>query len=299
MARNSRDKQKDDSNTTSPVGVKVTTASSSSDVEEEADHHHADSSNSNVQNGIVADPDDGNRNSRADGDSDGVESSTTTTSIAPMSTDAVGEGASGGASNPTTTVVTTPQQEQPQEAEQPPIIKLHKSSRLKGYITIALASFINYDSATKSNSTKSGVGGSIPSLPDQRRYAISVAIVSFLISIILIFIHLDRVSPFRKLWYAAFKSGSKVEAIIDSFLVIWWSIAVGFHTSVDGIAGDSKGQYSLYYSSWACCLTSYWVLERWWVAAGWVSFSCLFCYCIGSPHNTYFIFLILNLSFFV
>lgn len=74
------------------------------------------------------------------------------------------------------------------------------------------------------------------------------------------------------MWIALFKTGSKFELGICIFLVVWWTLAVGFQTSVDGIAGDGKEQYSLYYSTWGCCLLSYSVLERWWVQAGWVRY---------------------------
>lgn len=44
-------------------------------------------------------------------------------------------------------------------------------------------------------------------------------------------------------------------------------------SSVKGIAGTGKGQYNLYFSTWACCWTSIWTLERWIVASGMASFK--------------------------
>lgn len=150
------------------------------------------------------------------------------------------------------------------------VVNLYQSSRLKGYITLAFASFINYDAAVQSDSTAGS--GFIPSTTRQRRYAMSASMISLILSVSIILIHLDRLTPFRKIWVKAFQSGSRIELLFGIFFVIWWSITVGFQTSVTGIAGDGKRQYSLYYSAWACCSSSYWVLERWGVAAGWVSF---------------------------
>jgi len=151
-----------------------------------------------------------------------------------------------------------------------PIKALYKSSRLKGYITLALASFINYDAARDSEKVREGTPA-VPSTPEQRRYAEAVAVVSMILSIGSIVMHLDRLTPLQKFWMEIFKPGSKLECGLISFLVLLWSVGTGFAPSVGGIAGDGKGQYNLYYSNWVCCFTSFWMLERWVVAAGWVS----------------------------
>jgi hypothetical protein len=147
-------------------------------------------------------------------------------------------------------------------------VKLYKSTRLKGHITLSLASFINYTAAQKSaDVSATGVASTL----GQRRYAISVAVVSLLISVACLIVHLDRITRMEKVWVAAFRPKSKVEGLVIGFLTLWWSIGTGFTTSVAGIAGDGKGQYSLYYSSWLCTITCYWMLERWFVAADWPS----------------------------
>jgi hypothetical protein len=161
--------------------------------------------------------------------------------------------------------------EQASPLESNPIIKLYKSSRLKGYITLVFFSFINYDSAQQSADTQNSNISVVPSTAEQRRYAISVAVVSLVLSSFCLLTHLDRITPLEKVWIILFKDGSKVEGILLALWSIWWAIGTGVTTSVAGIAGDGKGQYSLYYSSWICCLTTMWCLERWWVAAGWVS----------------------------
>jgi hypothetical protein len=148
-------------------------------------------------------------------------------------------------------------------------VKLYKSSRLKGYITLALASYINYNAAEKSGDVLLGLTA-VPSTDGQRGYAMSVSMISLVLSGFSVVAHLDRLTPLRGLWVAAYRSGAKCEMVLAVFLVLWWSVATGVETAVNGIAGDGKGQYNLYYSTWACCLTSYWILERWWVAMGWV-----------------------------
>jgi hypothetical protein len=154
------------------------------------------------------------------------------------------------------------------EANADSVGPLYKSSRLRGYITLALASFINYDAADNSSG---GIGihvSVIPSTPKQKGYADAVALVSLVVSAACFIVHLDRFSPFRKLWMTLFKSGSKFEGLVLAFLTTWWSVAAGVNTSIRGLAGDGRGQFSLYYSTWVCCFTCYWMMERWGVAAG-------------------------------
>jgi hypothetical protein len=153
------------------------------------------------------------------------------------------------------------------EEEKPP---LYKSNRLKGYMTLILAGVINYSAAVNSQKV---ANNRIAATDSQRAYAEAVAITSCLISGFVFLVHLDRWSPLKKAWHKAFGDGSIIELLILIFLVIWWTIATGVGTSVSGIAGDGKGQFNLYYSTWCCCWTSYWTLERWLVAYGWASFK--------------------------
>lgn len=145
---------------------------------------------------------------------------------------------------------------------------LHKSSRLKGYMTLVLASFINYDAADNSSG---GIGvhlSVVTSSPKQSGFAVAVSIVSLAIATACFIVHFDKISPLSKLWQTLFKPKSKFEGLIIAFLTIWWTVAAGVNTSVRGPAGDGRGQFSLYYSCWVCCFTCYWMAERWWVAAG-------------------------------
>jgi hypothetical protein len=138
------------------------------------------------------------------------------------------------------------EQDEPEEPE----IKLYKSTRIKGYITLIVASVINFDSAQKSVDVKAT--NAVSSTVEQRRYAISVALVTLILSTAILLMHLDRITMFKKAWTKAFQPKSKIELGLALFQVVWWSVAVGVETSVQGIAGDGKGQYSLYYSSWGC-----------------------------------------------
>jgi hypothetical protein len=133
------------------------------------------------------------------------------------------------------------EENEPQEPE----IKLYKSTRIKGYITLVVASIINFDAAQKSKNAKAT--NVVPSTLGQRRYAISVALVSLILSSAVLLMHLDRITPFKKAWTSAFQPKSKIELALAVFQVLWWSVAVGVETSLQGIAGDGKSQFSLYY----------------------------------------------------
>ena len=95
---------------------------------------------------------------------------------------------------------------------------------------------------------------------------------TLVITIVIVLLHLDP-SPLQKLWIKAFEPKSKIELGFLLFFVVWWVTATWIQTSVAGIAGTGKGQYNLYFSTWACCWTSIWTLERWIVASGMASFK--------------------------
>jgi hypothetical protein len=145
-----------------------------------------------------------------------------------------------------------------------PMMKLDKSPRLKGYISIALASVINFKSAQLSTDPKANTV--VSASETQQRYAQAVSMTSAIITGFLVLCHfLDRYSPphiQQRFWKAAFGPKSKFELSVIVFLVVWWCVATIVQTSVRGIAGDGKEQYNLYYSTWVCCWTAIWTLER-------------------------------------
>jgi len=66
---------------------------------------------------------------------------------------------------------------------------------------------------------------------------------------------LDRLSCLEKTWRNnLFARKSKFETILDFSLLLWWFMAVVIQTRSDGIAGDGKGQYNIYFSAWFCLL---------------------------------------------
>lgn len=98
---------------------------------------------------------------------------------------------------------------------------LYKSTRLKGYITLLLASAINYSSARRSD--EAILNAAVPADQTQKNYAMSVSMVTIILSITTVLIHLDR-SPLKKYWAKAFEPKSKIELGLILFLVLWWVI---------------------------------------------------------------------------
>mmetsp|Transcript_22196 Transcript_22196/g.52763 ORF Transcript_22196/g.52763 Transcript_22196/m.52763 type:complete len:464 (+) Transcript_22196:104-1495(+) len=132
-------------------------------------------------------------------------------------------------------------------------VKLSKSPRFTGYLTMFLSSIINYHGVIVSqNTTDVHV---IASTGVQRQYGYIVALISCLASGFCVVCHLDRISCFASTWKnKLFAPKSKFETILDFSLLLWWCMAVVIQTRADGIAGDGKGQYNIYFSSWFCLL---------------------------------------------
>mmetsp|Transcript_233 Transcript_233/g.350 ORF Transcript_233/g.350 Transcript_233/m.350 type:complete len:424 (-) Transcript_233:46-1317(-) len=154
-------------------------------------------------------------------------------------------------------------QELPAEEED---VKLYKSSRLKGYMTLLLASSLNYIAAIQSN--KVILQNAVSSTRRQIRYAQAVGMGSGLVNLLAVLAHCDRITPLKSVWIKAFRPKSMFEFAFIVYLLLWWIIAAWVQTGVRGICGDGKGQFNLYFSTWACCATSVWILERWLVAYG-------------------------------
>ena len=70
-----------------------------------------------------------------------------------------------------------------------------------------------------------------------------------------------------------FGPNKRVELCILIFLVIFWLVTIWFNTTIRGIAGEGNEQYNLYFTSWLCLWTTFWTLERWFVASGMSSFQ--------------------------
>jgi len=129
------------------------------------------------------------------------------------------------------------------------VAPLTDSSRLKGYITLIVASVVHYDAAkdssldnAESDRTTTVLSGVVPADPVQRSYAMAVSIITLIVAMFCAVVHFDRFTCLKGAWNKAFGPGSKIELIILLALSLWWLIATIVLTSVGGIAGPGKGQ---------------------------------------------------------
>lgn len=152
----------------------------------------------------------------------------------------------------------------------PPTQPLYKSTRFKGYLTICLASIVNYNAAVLADQPLDRAA--VPADTRQRRYAMAVGLLSAIVTGFCVLIHIDRYSPLEKVWHKAFSPQSRFELVLVVAMVLWWLVAAIVQTSVRGIAGDGKAQYNLFYSTWVCCWTSLWNAERMAVDFGYPTF---------------------------
>lgn len=149
---------------------------------------------------------------------------------------------------------------------------LYKSSRFKGYLTLVLASGVSFQAAYVSNAATLISDVVVQRASDQQRsYAMAVAVISMIICAFIIMAHLDCVTPLKKYWRQLFRPKSRFEVLLIVFLMIWWIVALWINTGMDGIAGDGKSQYNLYFSTWICFFVCAWTLERWMVSCGYPS----------------------------
>mmetsp|Transcript_35732 Transcript_35732/g.106631 ORF Transcript_35732/g.106631 Transcript_35732/m.106631 type:complete len:155 (-) Transcript_35732:1031-1495(-) len=82
-------------------------------------------------------------------------------------------------------------------------VALSKSTRLKGYMTFAVASAINYYAAAESDlKGSSDVDKSLvfPATKSQKMYAQAAAMVTIIISVFCVVVHFDRFTCLRKAW---------------------------------------------------------------------------------------------------
>lgn len=144
---------------------------------------------------------------------------------------------------------------------------LYKSSRFKGYLILVLASGVNYQAVHVSNNPSFfGEFSAVAATSGQRSYAIAVALISIILSSAICVAHLDCFSPMKKYWARLFQPKSRTEAYLLTALMTWWVVALWINTGINGIAGNGKGQYNLYFSSWICLLVCAWTMERWLVS---------------------------------
>jgi hypothetical protein len=108
-------------------------------------------------------------------------------------------------------------------------IKLYKSPRLTGYLTIFLASVINFHGVIVSQ--PSDENHAITSTETQRMYGYTVALVSSVVSGFVLVCHLDRWSCLADTYRDnLFAHKSRFETILDILLMLWWFMAVIIQT---------------------------------------------------------------------
>jgi len=160
--------------------------------------------------------------------------------------------------------------EKDEESQEGKDIKLHKSPRFTWYLTMFLSSVINYHGVIVSQSTTDV--HVLASTGVQRQYGYIVALISCVVSGFCVICHLDRFSCLANTWKTnLFAPKSKFETILDFSLLLWWFIAVVIQTRASGIAGDGKGQYNIYFSSWFCLFCAISVGESKMMEYDWLS----------------------------
>lgn len=96
----------------------------------------------------------------------------------------------------------------------------------------------------------------------QRQYGYIVALMTCVVSGFCVLCHFDRFTCLAKIWTnTLFVPKSKFETILDLSLLVWWFMAVVIQTRAKGIAGDGKGQYNIYFSTWFCLFCAISVVE--------------------------------------
>lgn len=70
-----------------------------------------------------------------------------------------------------------------------------------------------------------------------------------------------------------FQNGSEIECFLIVLSTLWWIVGTWITTSIHGVAGDGRGQFNLYFSTWLCLLTNMNLIEMWLVDAGYSSIS--------------------------
>ena len=173
----------------------------------------------------------------------------------------------------------------PETPETAEISPLSKSNRLKKYLKLAVISSLAFVSAYESDGvhiitsiTESfapfSVNEAIEVVPASTRgryYALVLSGASAVYHFIIVAIHLlDAVFVMpraRKM----FQNGSDIECVIIVLSAVWWLVGTWVITSIHGVAGDGRGQFNLYFSTWLCCITNLNMIEIWLISAGYAS----------------------------
>lgn len=153
--------------------------------------------------------------------------------------------------------------------------------RLKKYLKLAILSSLAFVSAYESDLQHSiayikdailpiiinGAVQVIPASPKGRYYAMILSGSSAVYHFVIVagFI-LDGV--FSKSTKNLFQNGSEIECFLIVLSTLWWIVGTWITTSIHGVAGDGRGQFNLYFSTWLCLFTNMNLIEMWLVDAG-------------------------------
>jgi hypothetical protein len=127
-----------------------------------------------------------------------------------------------------------------QEEEAPK--SLYSSTRFKGYLTLVVSSGVNFQAAYTSDDVLKNSQSAAPASTSQRAYAMAVALVSIILSSLIVIAHIDAFTPLKKYWMAIFKPKSRNEMRMIVFLLVWWLVALWVNTGLDGVAVSSNIQ---------------------------------------------------------
>jgi len=176
-------------------------------------------------------------------------------------------------------------------ATPPQLTPLSKSNRLKKYITLTIISSLAFVSAYESDlqhvmTSYSSINDNdyepgsaayfvngfevVPASTRGRNYAMVLSGTSAVYHFIIVLIHLldavlcDSTQRLRKM----FQDGSELELVLIVLSTVWWLIGTWILTSIHGVAGDGRGQFNLYFSTWLCLISNVSMVEMWLIAAG-------------------------------
>lgn len=119
---------------------------------------------------------------------------------------------------------------------------LYSSTRFKGYLTLVVSSGVNFQAAYISDDVLKNAQSAVPASASQRAYAMAVALVSIILSSLIVIAHLDAFTPLKKYWMAIFKPKSRNEMRMIVFLWVWWLVALWVNTGLNGVAVSSNTQ---------------------------------------------------------
>lgn len=174
--------------------------------------------------------------------------------------------------------------QQSSNSENQPLNHSKSNRRIKKYLKLAILSSLAFVSAYESDLQHSiayikgailptivnGAVQVIPASDKGRYYAMVLSGSSAVYHFFIVGGHiLDGV--FSKSAKNLFQNGSEMECFLIVLSTLWWIVGTWIITSIHGVAGDGRGQFNLYFSTWLCLFTNMNLIEMWLVDAGYSS----------------------------